>query len=83
MDYILSRLPESAILVFEADFLVVQEPNNLIPAIEMKMKVEKLSKNIHHYASKIFEYASFNFSVLGEVNTTRKKLLINPIIVWR
>lgn len=83
LDYILGRLPEQSVLVFECNSLAIHNPISTIPVFQMKMQYKKVKKGIHHYSSKIFEYANFTFKVLGEINICTTKVLINPIVVWR
>lgn len=83
LDYTLSRLPYDAVLVFEANSLIRQEPDDNIPPIEMRMNIQKIEKGIHHYYKKIVEYVDFRFKILGEIDITSNYILVNPIVVWR
>lgn len=82
LDYHLSRLKEDVILIFEANSLIIQNPDSQYPPVIMKMSKDKMIKRIHHYSSKIAEYESFSFNVLGEIEKNLKGISINPIVVW-
>lgn len=83
LDYILARLPEQSILVFECNSLSIQNPIEALPVFQVKMHCKKIKKSIHHYADKISEYVSWNFSIMGEMSLSKNKIIINPIVVWR
>lgn len=81
LDYILARLKEDDVLVFEANSFINR--NTHCPPVIMKMTKSKMFKRIHHYSGMICEYQSFRFKIIGEINRTSKNILINPIVVWR